>query len=47
LLHAYPLTREFVFAEPFTSSGRLYSLINNLLPRSECYFFVCFEVATQ
>jgi hypothetical protein len=29
------------------SNGRVYLLIKNLLPCSECRFVVCFEVATQ
>jgi hypothetical protein len=36
-----------VFTEPFSSVGRLLFLIKNVLPSSECYFVVCFEVATQ
>jgi hypothetical protein len=36
-----------LFTETFPSTGRLFLFIKNMLPSNECYFIVCFEVATQ
>jgi hypothetical protein len=36
-----------LFVKALPSNGRVYLLIKNLLPSSDCCVFVCFEVATQ
>jgi hypothetical protein len=36
-----------LFAKALPSNRRVYLLVKKLFPSRECYFVVCFEVATQ